>query len=129
MTPRYVYSLNSRARLAHLGSNLGTRCGYVLMSTFDFAETLPPDRALCSRCARLAGADPVAAADPGGAVAARDAVIVGLLREGLDNAGVARRLRVGLRTAVRWIGDAQGRAGASNRWTWGYAVGRGEAGG
>lgn len=64
---------------------------------------------------------------PGVDPAFRDAVIVALLRAGMTNDAVARRLHIGLRTAVRWIGDAQTRAGAATRFEWGVAVGRADA--
>lgn len=120
----YVFSLRDGARLAHIGNAHATACGIVLTSSFHVAERVPADRVVCARCASAVGSLPDDA--PGALTLARDGAITALLALGLNNAGVAKRLHLGLNTAVRYIGEAQRRAGARTRFEWGYLVGRAE---
>lgn len=110
--PNYVTSLRDNARLAHIGSAHSTLCRIVLGPPFRTSDDMPADRTLCPRCAGVAA---VAWGTDDPHTVTRDAVLVALLKEGHDNGGVARRLNVGLRTAVRWLTDAQRRAGATTR--------------
>jgi DNA-binding CsgD family transcriptional regulator len=146
----YVYSLHGCARLTHVGNMHGTACGYIFTSSFHVSENAPPARPICERCIARCDANTVVMsvarilrmADRGIVVrqraidvhaamlaarhAERDAAIVSLLKEGADNAGVARRLRMGLRTTVRHVNDALRRSGARTRFQWGYKVGLAE---
>jgi DNA-binding CsgD family transcriptional regulator len=117
----YVTSL--RGRVTHLGDESGARCGFVAYTAFYVSAGKPPDRPLCAECARRA--DRVVARDTALAdrEATRDAVIVGYLREGLGNDGIARRLRLGQRTTSRYVNGAMRRAGARTRFEWGHKVG------
>jgi DNA-binding NarL/FixJ family response regulator len=156
MTTTYVYSTHGGATLAHVGNLHGTACGFVFLRYFRVSEDAPPDRTVCARCIEKAHAAAIRqarvegrlveepemiverrareaalrAAHRAALLAARqaeqDAGVVALLKEGLTNVAVARRLRVGLRTAVRQINDAQGRSGAATRFQWGYVVGLAE---
>jgi hypothetical protein len=134
----YVTSIHGGAKVTHVGTQHRTVCNYVFHSFFVVTTEVPQGRTLCRRCAQIVGDVPgregtadilstyrgrLTEAD----VAARDAEIVALLKQGCDNIAVARHLGLGLRTAVRRIGEAQERAGATDRFTWGYVVGKQEA--
>jgi hypothetical protein len=136
--PTYVSSLRGNARVTHIGNMYGTACGQVLAGPFDVTNEQPADRPLCATCAAGNSRARAAAALTTGTVTIheamrkidrqviereRDALVVELLREGLDNLGVARRLQIASRTAVRYINDGQRRAGAKTRFDWGYRRG------
>jgi DNA-binding CsgD family transcriptional regulator len=108
--------------VAHIGNAHSTVCGFIFTSAFTVLDAVPVDRSLCRRCAERAEV-----AATGGSIGrrltARDAAIVELLKQGLDNVGVARRLKLGMRTTVRYINDAMRRADARSRFQWGYLLG------
>lgn len=121
----YVTSLSGNAKVSHIGTEHRTACGTVFTSAYHV--TTEPSRPVCAACLTRTK-EPL----PADAVAEpttqdeRDAIVVALLIAGADNMGVARRLHIGLRTAVRWINAAQDRAGAKTRFQWGHKVGRAE---
>ena len=117
----YVYSLHTRARLAHIGGAGGAMCGLVFVTGFRVSADYPPGRALCARCAATTG-HPARRADAAPDTAALDAAVIAALLRGHGNPGVARELRVGLRTAVRYVNEAQARAGARTRFQFGYVA-------
>ena len=141
----YVYSLHGGAKVTHIGSAAGAACGAVFMSTFNVSLIAPPNRPLCAICVARVGTrealtvaktrrlrEMVQAKDANATYRAalradrqaeRDAAIVALLAEGLDNVGVGRRLRMSLRTVTREVNGAMYRAGAKSRFQWGYHVG------
>ncbi|MDQ1712785.1 MAG: hypothetical protein QOE45_2235 [Frankiaceae bacterium] len=150
MATTYVYSTDPRARVTHVGNLHGTACGFVFFASFHVSEDAPPARPICKRCIARAHAaalrearlecrlveDPEKnarvrrariAARRAALIAARqaqrDALIIAALKEGLANVAVARRLHMGLRTAVRRISTAQRRAGVKTRFQWGYKIG------
>jgi DNA-binding NarL/FixJ family response regulator len=123
----YVTSLHGNAIRAHVGTAHRTACGFMVAAPYVITEQMPPGRVLCARCAALTGAAATEeAARRQSAVTLRDQEIVALLRDGADNFAVARALNIGLRTAVRYINDAQERAEVTTRFQWGYAVGLAE---
>lgn len=117
----YVTSL--RGQVTHLGDESGARCGVVFYSAFYVSASQPPDRPLCAECVRRTRRTADRHAALADREATRDAVIVALLREGLGNDGIARRLRLGQRTTVRYVNGAMRRAGARTRFQWGHMVG------
>ena len=122
---QYVYSLHGSAKYAHIGHPHALACGFAVMSRYHIANAVPSDRAVCPRC--LAA---TRVRDGNGIVrlrlTARDAAIIALLKEGLDQRAVGRRLRLATRTTVRYVSDAQRRSGAKTRFQWGYMVGLAE---
>jgi DNA-binding NarL/FixJ family response regulator len=121
--PTYVSSIQRGVRVAHLGNEHGVACGRKFFSAFYVSASLPADRYLCQRCAdKTAHREQVAAARQSSDVV-RDALIVSLLADGLDDAALCQRLRIGTRTASRYINDAQRRAGARTRFQWAFRKG------
>lgn len=121
----YVTSLRGNARVSHLGDAHRAACGFVMMS--QFRVTPKPVLPVCSRCAARFEAAAEVAYILASNEAERDRAIVAALLDGLDNYSIARRFHTSLRTTVRWVNDAQGRAGARNRFQFGYFLGRAEA--
>lgn len=122
----YVTSLNSNAKVSHIGNEHRTACGIVFTSVFHV--TTEPMRPVCALCLARTGTTATGTIVRRSTQAERDDAVVALLIAGHDNAGVARRLHIGMRTAVRWINEAQTRADARSRFQWGYKTGRAETG-
>jgi hypothetical protein len=134
--------LRNNATVTHIGNMYGTLCGQVLAGPYEVTPDRPEGRPLCATCGAGSSRARTAARSEAqitvetvtiheamhkAARAAverdRDNLTVSLLREGLENQGVARQMGVALRTAVRYINDAQRRAGARTRFQWGFRCG------
>lgn len=117
----YVTSL--RGSVTHLATSPGrTRCSYEFVGAF-YVSDKRPDRPLCGECARLADVHDRYVARRQSAVAARDGLLVDLLRDGLTDAAIRRHLHLSARSLSRYLNDAMRRAGARTRFQWGYVVG------
>lgn len=118
--PEYVYSLHPNARVAHIARDAQPTCRAALSRRFALAERVPAERYLCSKCYRQAQG----VADLAERLAARDALLAGLLMRGFTKAAIGRRMGVGTRTVHTWKQAAQRRAGASTTFAWLYELGR-----
>jgi DNA-binding NarL/FixJ family response regulator len=122
----YVSPLRSTAYLSHIGNENGTACRRVYSAGFIVTDAPLPGRTVCARCTGAVAARISRAEQRAKTEAARDALIVQLLRDGASDATLCRRLRLGQRTMSRYVNDAMRRAGARTRFEWGYMTGRQE---
>ena len=127
MATTYVYSLHGGATVAHIGDAHHTVCGFVPIRAYRVTDMPPPNRRLCAQCVKRSGQAAASAAaradDANARHAERRALILALLKDGLDNAAVARRLGMSLSTVVRDISAAMRRERAASRFAWGYTIG------
>lgn len=121
--PTYVYSMRRPGAVAHIGSPDRLRCGLVLRSFFQTTAQYPAGHRLCGTCARLTGAEQEKVIRFHSFLAERDAFFVNLLRQGLTNDGIVRRLNISQRSVSRYLNEAMYRAKAVSRFHWGYKVG------
>lgn len=121
--PTYVYSMRRPGCVAHIGTPDRMLCGMVLRTFFQTVEQYPAGRALCQTCATVAGKERTKVVRVHSFLAERDAFLVNLLRQGLTNDGIVRRLNLGQRTVSRYINEAMYRASAKTRFQWGYTTG------
>lgn len=120
---RYVYSMRLPGAVAHIGNPDRALCGIVLHGFYENRAQYPAGRALCPECAVAAGARRESVIRVHSWLAARDALLVALLRDGLANAGIARRLNLTRRLIARYVEEAMWRAQAATRFQFGYNVG------
>lgn len=117
----YVTSL--LGSVTHIGNEERTECGIVLRSGYLVSTEPPAGYPLCSSCTGREADRAVNDARRHWKETARDALLVSLLAEGMTDAALARRLRLGQRTLSRWINDAIRRAGARSRFQWAFNAG------
>ena len=110
--PTYVYSMRRPNCIAHIGTPDRMLCGMVLRTFFQTTEQYPAGRVLCRTCATVTGKERTKVVRFHSFLAERDAFFVNLLRQGLTNDGIVRRLNLGQRTVSRYINEAMYRAKA-----------------
>jgi hypothetical protein len=122
----YVTSLRPNTRYAHIGTEAWIACGYVLGSKFTITTAIPPGRTICRNCASKYTPRRPRQPKPQHAklIAERNAKILAALLSGMFDYEVAATLRLGVRTVVRYVDQAQAATGARTRLQWGYLLGR-----
>lgn len=110
--PHYIYALSQRAYLYHRLAEDGGRvtlCGNAF--TASAISTEPPrGRSGCEQCGLRSHRDALAR----DADTVRESVLLPMLRAGLTNAAMARRVGVGIRTITRWKQELLGRYDSPN---------------
>lgn len=127
--PRYVTSLRSDAKLAHIGYPV-TACGIIFPGLHRVSDHMPADRRICPECVTNATGygwltDDEAAALRRIVPEPRDVtgLMVRLLIDGAADREVAHRLGVSMRTVNRYVAAAMRQVGATTRFQWGYLIG------